>query len=235
MAGWWFGCHFFYFPIYWVAVLIQLTNSNLFQRGGVPNHQPDGISSCFGYIFFLEHRLPMGIPISIGTSACERTCSRQIQTRQLFLRSVFQINSKSDIVGYKLQTSCLIFHPVLFSYPILIKRVFAPQLTSIERFNPKYTSMCVDYDDPSKITCKAYPMLNPHHSMAVSLRKISEKFYQTEVKDENRIWSACGWIKSFLIRLERLQNLQSGRPPNNSQVGLEPNNGKNIQKYLPKK
>ena len=44
-TGWWFGCHQLYFPIHILFMSSsQLTNSNLFQRGGPTNHQPDHLS-----------------------------------------------------------------------------------------------------------------------------------------------------------------------------------------------
>ena len=42
---WWFGCHEFYFPIYWVAKSSQWTNSYFSE--GWPNHQP--VWSLLGY------------------------------------------------------------------------------------------------------------------------------------------------------------------------------------------
>ena len=38
IPGWWFGCHEFYFPIYWVA---NHPNWRSYFSGGWPNHQPD--------------------------------------------------------------------------------------------------------------------------------------------------------------------------------------------------
>ena len=38
IAGWWFGCHFWHFPIYWVAIIIPI-DELIFSRGVAKNHQ----------------------------------------------------------------------------------------------------------------------------------------------------------------------------------------------------
>ena len=40
-TGWWFGCHFLNFPIYWVSVIIPIDEVHHFSEGFFPNHQPD--------------------------------------------------------------------------------------------------------------------------------------------------------------------------------------------------
>ena len=44
LSGWWFGCHEFYFPIYWESSS-QLTN--IFQRGGPTTNQTVCYIFCF--------------------------------------------------------------------------------------------------------------------------------------------------------------------------------------------
>ena len=62
-AGWWFGCHEFYFPIYWVA---NHPNWLSYFSEGWPNHQPDMKSSkwCNDVMLYYHHNLKPSLPKS---------------------------------------------------------------------------------------------------------------------------------------------------------------------------
>ena len=86
--GWWFGCHEFYFPIQLGMSSSQLTNSNLFQRGGpgpptrnMFKHPPPWIASSIRRYLVLNICFSKLSPAKRGLSyveckGCHESCSK---------------------------------------------------------------------------------------------------------------------------------------------------------------
>ena len=48
-SGWWFGCHQFYFPIYWVAVIIPIDEVIFFR--GVAQPPKNRVDQCIIVVY----------------------------------------------------------------------------------------------------------------------------------------------------------------------------------------